>query len=808
MVTYRPTKRRRLTGAVFPFPEEESGDSRLPSYDGPFRTNVSSFLQEFGTKEEFNTGGFMSAWLVPLVDSTSNKIDLQVIEEKVSVSEKLSCDNCGVAGWGNHPVSAYRYHFIIPFGQGEKDVSGVGRGRKLCLNCGHVIAASLRRCSKCGTDVGKGGLLETQSHLLHGVVHSNGFGHLLRINAQERGSIYVAGHELIGFWDRLCYLLRVRKISVTDVSKKFGLDFRLLHGAAYGHSWYGCWKYGFGRGSYGISQKKYMEALTSVRNLKLSDVNRYFALQDKDLVSIIALYQDLSKVGGSNLVTIGNLLSFILECFHASPKITETSSEIMDKKSQGSQKKLVSAGSQISGTTPPCTTENLPREQEGEGEGRLEETVSRRNGEGRNQFGKVAFSLASVKQVADTLLEIFKSTERKSEWLTRRELHKSLRERGADFDRLDSILRSWKYKVYKDRLLLRNASEVPQVFLYRTKPVGDTVSIQAKTPCLQKQVRNLQKATNGGLSRTEIEGHLQKVMQTVFYGGNGQPGVEVPKEVMDLVKAAQCILNVKQFLKTYYGDSYAQGEEGGEKNGPEVMAGIPGDYDRLYRKDDGIGGNKTGLCFANKTGIHRGREKLCVRIKREQGSLKVSMCTGREPQTEYLRVLCVLKLTEDDNLRKGDWGKDLPPELVMVGREATIGEFKEAACQAFRETYLFLDTLNVDSVSQLAGLSESVPLIDHLPGTLETLLTSEISLTPGTLLTTFLLLGSCVDASSGARFITGVDPWTVNCSCGTIDDDGERMVACDSCETWQHTACVGILDSEPPPSHFLCGDCN
>ena len=38
----------------------------------------------------------------------------------------------------------------------------------------------------------------------------------------------------------------------------------------------------------------------------------------------------------------------------------------------------------------------------------------------------------------------------------------------------------------------------------------------------------------------------------------------------------------------------------------------------------------------------------------------------------------------------------------------------------------------------------------------------------------------------------GTETWIVDCVCGTKDDDGERMLACDNCSIWQHTRCVGI----------------
>jgi hypothetical protein len=47
-------------------------------------------------------------------------------------------------------------------------------------------------------------------HLLHDIVHENGFGHLLRINSRAGGSSHLIGYEIMDFWDRLCKYLRVR----------------------------------------------------------------------------------------------------------------------------------------------------------------------------------------------------------------------------------------------------------------------------------------------------------------------------------------------------------------------------------------------------------------------------------------------------------------------------------------------------------------------------------------------------------------------------------------------------------------------
>lgn len=45
------------------------------------------------------------------------------------------------------------------------------------------------------------------------------------------------------------------------------------------------------------------------------------------------------------------------------------------------------------------------------------------------------------------------------------------------------------------------------------------------------------------------------------------------------------------------------------------------------------------------------------------------------------------------------------------------------------------------------------------------------------------------------------------CRCGTLDDDGERMIICDYCGLWMHFRCNGVPedDEEPPP--FICEGC-
>ncbi|KAI9918793.1 hypothetical protein PsorP6_012268 [Peronosclerospora sorghi] len=53
--------------------------------------------------------------------------------------------------------------------------------------------------------------------------------------------------------------------------------------------------------------------------------------------------------------------------------------------------------------------------------------------------------------------------------------------------------------------------------------------------------------------------------------------------------------------------------------------------------------------------------------------------------------------------------------------------------------------------------------------------------------------------------------WIFNCMCSVRrrpnHDDGQRMVECVSCETWQHTMCVGISMTEQPADNYRCPRC-
>lgn len=68
------------------------------------------------------------------------------------------------------------------------------------------------------------------------------------------------------------------------------------------------------------------------------------------------------------------------------------------------------------------------------------------------------------------------------------------------------------------------------------------------------------------------------------------------------------------------------------------------------------------------------------------------------------------------------------------------------------------------------------------------------------------------DSSEGAKNAQDEEEgWVFDCSCGLYGqvDDGSHSVACESCNVWQHSKCLGISEAaaDHPDFHFICASC-
>ncbi|KAI3453219.1 hypothetical protein Pfo_009882 [Paulownia fortunei] len=281
-------RKRKRGERVFKF--KVFGERGYPAeFNGSFQENVRALL-EFGQVES-GVCGAMASWSFQLEvrRHPSLHLFLFVVEEPIELSLELRCKHCQYIGWGHHMICNKKYHFLLP--------SKAGSGEYCKSN---VIE------------------LQGEGHSLHGVFHSNGFGHLLCINGSETGSD-LAGYQIMEFWDRLCSGIGARKVSLKDVAKKKGMDLRLLHTVAYGKPWFGHWDYRFGRGSYGVNQEMYQSAIKAIQNIPLSLIAHQlgFGNCQNEIQIILPRYQVLS---GHSLVTLGDLFHYMLELKFRIPK--------------------------------------------------------------------------------------------------------------------------------------------------------------------------------------------------------------------------------------------------------------------------------------------------------------------------------------------------------------------------------------------------------------------------------------------------------------------------------------------------------
>lgn len=87
-----------------------------------------------------------------------------------------------------------KYHFLVP----SKETIGACDGN-WCSGQDNSAMSN------------KFNLVELKGHVMHGVFHSNGFGHLLCINGVEMGSD-LGGCQIMEFWNRLCAGLQARLV--------------------------------------------------------------------------------------------------------------------------------------------------------------------------------------------------------------------------------------------------------------------------------------------------------------------------------------------------------------------------------------------------------------------------------------------------------------------------------------------------------------------------------------------------------------------------------------------------------------------
>lgn len=280
------------------------------------------------------------------------------------------------AGWGTHPVSRVRYHFIVPAEVTQAQpctvmfalptpcparparllaafVAGCRAHAERCLPLRRTqvgidsledptslaaIAATCasgqhsatvrvilpRETAAAAADThispynAPSTIFDSTRHRLHGLLHANGYGHLLRVNGRQGGSRSHTGLQLTQLWDVLCRGLRVRQVTTEDVSNKAGMDLRVLHTAAHGVTWYGQFGYRFGRGVFNTGELAWEAAGKYVQCASLPHLLHDFEGVDERVLAIVRRYRLPVVPGAARVTTLGVLL-YRLMYLHAHP---------------------------------------------------------------------------------------------------------------------------------------------------------------------------------------------------------------------------------------------------------------------------------------------------------------------------------------------------------------------------------------------------------------------------------------------------------------------------------------------------------
>ncbi|CAA6664276.1 unnamed protein product [Spirodela intermedia] len=579
-----------------------------------------------------------TTWCTLLVDEkTGAVIPFYVVEEHVSLSSHPLCDHCRCAGWSHHFVSRRRYHLIIP---SDDDWD----------------RTSLRPDA-----------FEQQTHILHGLVHCNGFGHLLRLNGRDGGSHFVAGRDVMDLWDRLCTALRVRnqkfggKINIFGVQGNNGGGFITMEidgpQAAPG----GGPRHHLVRpvGLYAANRqlRDGAEGLPEIGgppwSLNLDRLMEEFQRIGREgdrLHRIVLGYRRIAKArpcGPQRLQSVSDLLRFLLDfrsrrtaaAAAASAAAGEESQELVAAIGEPPHVSLPSGGRQREGSGIPSEAPAEPGFRHCGGGPRQPVAGEETEGGGAGHRRRLGAA---------------------SGGMTRQEVRDAARLTIGDTGLLDFVLKSIGDCVVGGRVVRRSHNPATRVLEFSLEDLPSERGEADPSPAPIEPPPEQ-------FSRHLVERDIAWVYRHVLLGIRPE--------------AAEMALHCKRWGKSWD-----------------------------------------------------------------------------------------LRDEEDDRLRPPHEAPP-PPEVLVLPPHATVGDLREEAEKAMRDTYCIMETFRATAVVGVAG-EDGDPLF------------------------------GC-GAESGAR----VWSWKVRCVCGARDDDGERMVACDICEVWQHTRCAGIAEGAAVPPLFLCAAC-
>ena len=947
---------------------------RKVEYFGPFRLNIKQFLKLATPDARATEDGIWGYTLVLRTPSTSkdqpaHETVLRIYEESTEVEEDeecIHCDCCKCIGWHHHPVNKKQWHFIV-----HTDFKTRGKpelaGKRVCQLCCCAVPKGERVCTVCGEIDKECSIVDHQTHLLHGLLHGNGCGHLKRINGREAGSMVLSGSQLMGLWENICYTLRAREVSVEDVSQKYGVEYRLLNPASSGNTWYGTYGYVFGKGSFGNTVTSHKRAGADFRTFPLKNLRSDFVMtggEDDPMVHLIDKYVNIltleaeKKTGDEDEEqeddeleipkTLGDLVKALLRLqrnIRREVKEGIRPFETLATHGVGA----VLAGISDVAENRPQTNQTTPRRHSSHHHHHHHQQQETKNGAGGGARSNKKRAYPEIKNEEEFIEVAVKEEEEEAEEeeIKREEtVHhdsvfasaaKKLKMAGTGLaSAFARTLRSptsivqhnGHQEQQKQQMPMVKQAPLPTEPMVEWKrgrssnpnPAAQTrwtlarVNVAANACVMvladnkgfwlgRQDVRNL--ARLKGVGDTGLLDHVLKTIAdhpVIMDGKNGakdarakvrrrnnpinsqleyqlempnstispnsptytapldfmNPYANAPVEPVVVGKSPLNNIRVLRNGTTSRGATRQQPVRNQRETRSATAVLAPPSSMKVERKSQQklptiapvtpqIRSNPNAKAISELTAYDVDKDLRAVyrdclesyKPARVQIGNKIRVTCKGAHLTNAARVLLDTKqfvktyIDIDDllhlsvpanvknlkptrvlvtaiidrsnsgpkvsglggaimgkNRRKLGVESKPPPEIVLLPVPCTLGELKKEATTAFADLYVILSKFKVTAIKGYENLPDSTRLNKN------SLQYAHAE-----------VMGEGADLESEYRYQGGLDQWVVNCHCGTNDDDGERMIACDRCEIWMHTRCVGIEDEAKTPKRFTCHEC-
>ncbi|KAJ0546888.1 putative chromatin regulator PHD family [Helianthus annuus] len=439
-------KKRKRVERVFKF--KAFGEQGHPIEScGTFRDNVKALLEYGNIEMAFANGMTFWSFQLEVHHHPPSNLLLFVVEESIEGSVNRHCKHCIYVGWGDHMICNKKYHFLVP----SKD----------------TMAAFLS----------------------YEANHSS-----IVMGKSEMGSD-LAGHRVLEFWNRLCICLQARKVSLIDLAKQKNMDLRLIHGAAYGQSWFGNWGYQFGRGSFGVTQQMYQKSLEALQNIPLCILAHHIGTSNMEIPILFSRYQTLSS---RSLLTLGDLLRFMLDLKHRLPK-----------------------ESALNTYNPGILVENSCR-----------------------------WSPKRIEMAARVIVESLKKA--KIRWVSRQEVRDAARAYVGDTGLLDFVLKSLGNHVVGKYLVRRCLNPVTKVLEYCLEDISNTLTNQEEFVINDSKLKTRYK-----ISRVQLMNDMCYIYRHILRGQTK----EMDRTIMSSISlASRIVLDTKYFVKDYGAEMFSKYE--------------------------------------------------------------------------------------------------------------------------------------------------------------------------------------------------------------------------------------------------------